>query len=233
MNRILVCDDERDIVKIISVYLKGEGYQVYSAYNGQEALEILEKEKIDLVILDVMMPVKDGIETAIEIREKMIVPIIMLSAKSEETDKILGLNVGADDYVTKPFTPLELLARVKSQLRRYKTLGCKKVNENTTTVERCRGIVIDDRSKTVTVEGEVVKLTPIEYKILLFLMKNKGVVFSSVQIYEACWNEEAAGVDNVVAVHIRHLREKIEIDPKDPRYIKVLWGLGYKFEDIS
>ena len=200
MYNILVCDDDKEIVEAIDIYLSQEGYHILKAYDGVEALNILEKEKVNLLILDVMMPKLDGIRATLKIRETNSVPIIILSAKSEDSDKILGLNIGADDYVTKPFNPLELVARVKSQLRRYNELG------------------------------ELVKLTPIEYNILLLLLKNQGRVFSINQIYESIWNEEAIGADNTVAVHIRHIREKIEINPKDPRYLKVVWGVGYKID---
>ena len=219
MYNILVCDDDREIVEAIEIYLSQEGYNILKAYDGIEALNILEKEKINLLIIDVMMPRLDGIRATLKIREKNSIPIIILSAKSEDADKILGLNVGADDYVTKPFSPLELVARVKSQLRRYNQLGGSG-----------QGLKINDDLKEVTVDGEPVKLTPIEYNILLLLMKNQGRVFSISQIYESIWNEEAIGADNTVAVHIRHIREKIEINPKDPRYLKVVWGVGYKIE---
>ena len=208
-----------------------EGYHVLKAYDGLEALDILEREKVSLLILDVMMPRMDGIRATLKIREKNSIPIIILSAKSEDADKILGLNVGADDYVTKPFNPLELVARVKSQLRRYNQLGGS-VKEDQDEVYEAGGLRINDSLKEVTVDGEPVKLTPIEYNILLLLMKNQGRVFSISQIYESIWNEEAIGADNTVAVHIRHIREKIEINPKDPRYLKVVWGVGYKIEKM-
>ncbi len=228
MNRILVCDDEREIVDAIEIYLMQEGYQVVKAYNGEEALDILKKEEIHLLIMDIMMPGLDGIRTTMKIRENSSIPIIFLSAKSQDADKILGLNIGADDYITKPFNPLELVARVKSQLRRYTQLGNLTV-ENTQ-IYQAGGLVINDDTKEVTVDGEGVKLTPIEYNILLLLVKNQGRVFSIQQIYENIWEEEAIGADNTVAVHIRHIREKIEINPKEPRYLKVVWGVGYKIE---
>lgn len=226
---ILVCDDDKEIVEAIEIYLSQEGYHILKAYDGIEALSVLEKEKIDLLILDVMMPKLDGIRATLKIREKNSIPIIILSAKSEDADKILGLNVGADDYVTKPFSPLELIARVKSQLRRYNQLGGSAQTEQEK-VYQVGGLQINDDLKEVTVDGELVKLTPIEYNILLLLMKNQGRVFSISRIYESIWNEEAIGADNTVAVHIRHIREKIEINPKDPRYLKVVWGVGYKIE---
>ena len=224
---ILVCDDDKEIVDAIEIYLIQEGYKVEKAYDGEQALEILHNKKIDLMVIDVMMPKLDGIRATFQVRKTSSIPIIILSAKTEDADKILGLNVGADDYVTKPFNPLELVARVKSQLRRYTTLSSTAQGETT---YEAGGLVINDDLKKVTVDGEEVKLTPIEYNILLLLMKNKGKVFSISQIYEAIWNEEAIGADNTVAVHIRHIREKIEINPKEPRYLKVVWGVGYKFE---
>ena len=231
MYNILVCDDDKEIVEAIGIYLSQEGYHILKAYDGIEALEVLEKEEVNLLILDVMMPRLDGIRATLKIREKNSIPIIILSAKSEDADKILGLNIGADDYVTKPFNPLELVARVKSQLRRYNQLGGSK-KENEDTVYETGGLRINDDLKEVTVDGEPVKLTPIEYNILLLLMKNQGRVFSINQIYESIWNEDAIGADNTVAVHIRHIREKIEINPKEPRYLKVVWGVGYKIEKI-
>ena len=231
MAKILVCDDDKEIVEAIEIYLMQEGYEVEKAYDGEEAVKLLQKEEVDLLIIDVMMPKLDGIRATLKIREANNMPIIILSAKSEDTDKILGLNVGADDYVTKPFNPLELVARVKSQLRRYTQLGSTAniVNKAVYTVG---GLSINDDLKEVTVDGEVVKLTPIEYNILLLLVKNQGKVFSIDQIYESIWNENAIGVDNTVAVHIRHIREKIEINPKEPRYLKVVWGVGYKIEKL-
>lgn len=229
MYNILVCDDDKEIVEAIDIYQSQEGYHILKAYDGVEALNILEKEKVDLLILDVMMPKLDGIRATLKIRETNSVPIIILSAKSEDSDKILGLNIGADDYVTKPFNPLELVARVKSQLRRYNELGGTS-QEQKEKVYEVGGLRINDDLKEVTVDGELVKLTPIEYNILLLLLKNQGRVFSINQIYESIWNEEAIGADNTVAVHIRHIREKIEINPKDPRYLKVVWGVGYKID---
>lgn len=224
---ILVCDDDKEIVDAIEIYLLQEGYKVEKAYDGEQALEILHNKKIDLMVIDVMMPKLDGIRATFQVRKTSCIPIIILSAKTEDADKILGLNVGADDYVTKPFNPLELVARVKSQLRRYTTLSSSVQGETT---YEAGGLVINDDLKKVTVDGEEVKLTPIEYNILLLLMKNKGKVYSISQIYEEIWNEEAIGADNTVAVHIRHIREKIEINPKEPRYLKVVWGVGYKIE---
>ncbi len=227
---ILVCDDERDIVSAIEIYLSAEGYKIEKAYNGREALAILAQTQVHLVLLDIMMPQMDGITTAAQIRKSSNVPIVFLSAKSESSDKILGLNIGADDYITKPFVPMELVARVRSQLRRYATLGgivkTKDVYEN-------GGILLDDVAKTVTVDGEPVALTPIEYSMLRLFMANPGQVFSIHQIYEQVWNESPIGSENSVAVHIRHLREKIEINPSEPRYIRVVWGLGYKMEKVS
>lgn len=228
MSNILVCDDDKEIVDAIEIYLKNEGYRIFKAYDGEEAIRILHKEDIQLLIMDIMMPKLDGIHATLKIREYSSIPIIILSAKSEDTDKILGLNIGADDYVTKPFNPLELVARVKSNLRRYTTLGNLNIENNE--LFRAGGLCINDNTKEVTVDGENVKLTPIEYNILLLLVKNQGRVFSINQIYESIWNEEAIGADNTVAVHIRHIREKIEIDPKEPRYLKVVWGVGYKIE---
>ena len=232
MAKILVCDDDKEIVEAIEIYLGQEGHQILRAYDGEEALKILETEKdVELLIIDVMMPKLDGIRATLKVREANNIPIIILSAKSEDADKILGLNVGADDYVTKPFNPLELIARVKSQLRRYTQLGSTSGKEREE-VYTIGGLVINDDLKEVTVDGEQVRLTPIEYNILLFLVQNQGKVFSIDQIYENIWNEDAIGVDNTVAVHIRHIREKIEINPKEPRYLKVVWGVGYKIEKI-
>ncbi len=228
-KNILVCDDDKEIVEAIEIYLAQEGYNVLKAYDGEEALKILRKEQVDLLVIDVMMPRLDGIRATLKIREENSLPIIILSAKSEDADKILGLNVGADDYVTKPFNPLELVARVKSQIRRYTKLGST-VTNSSSSVYTVGGLTIEDDLKEVTVDGETVKLTPIEYNILLLLVKNQGKVFSINQIYENIWNEDAIGADNTVAVHIRHIREKIEINPKEPRYLKVVWGVGYKFE---
>lgn len=231
MYNVLVCDDDREIVEAIEIYLSQEGYKVLKAYDGEEALKVLDREKVDLLIIDVMMPKLDGIRATLKIREKKNMPIIILSAKSEDADKILGLNVGADDYMTKPFNPLELTARVKSQLRRYTQLGST-IYKSNQAVYAVGGLSIDDEQKEVTVDGEPVRLTPIEYNILLLLVKNQGKVFSIDQIYESIWNEDAIGVDNTVAVHIRHIREKIEINPKEPRYLKVVWGVGYKIEKL-
>ena len=231
MYNVLVCDDDREIVEAIEIYLSQEGYKVLKAYDGEEALKVLDREKVDLLIIDVMMPKLDGIRATLKIREKKNMPIIILSAKSEDADKILGLKVGADDYMTKPFNPLELTARVKSQLRRYTQLGST-IDKSNQAVYAVGGLSIDDEQKEVTVDGEPVRLTPIEYNILLLLVKNQGKVFSIDQIYESIWNEDAIGVDNTVAVHIRHIREKIEINPKEPRYLKVVWGVGYKIEKL-
>ena len=231
MYNVLVCDDDREIVEAIEIYLSQEGYKVLKAYDGEEALKVLDREKVDLLIIDVMMPKLDGIRATLKIREKKNMPIIILSAKSEDADKILGLNVGADDYMTKPFNPLELTARVKSQLRRYTQLGST-IDKSNQAVYAVGGLSIDDEQKEVTVDGEPVRLTPIEYNILLLLVKNQGKVFSIDQIYESIWNEDAIGVDNTLAVHIRHIREKIEINPKEPRYLKVVWGVGYKIEKL-
>ena len=232
MAKILVCDDDKDIVEAIYIYLTQEGYEVLKAYDGDEAIKVLKRNEVDLLIMDVMMPRLDGIRATLKIRENMSLSIIILSAKSEDADKILGLNIGADDYITKPFNPLELVARVKSQLRRYTQLGSTARSDNQSEF-RTGGLVIRDDLKEVTVDGEKVKLTPIEYNILLLLVKNQGKVFSINQIYENIWNEEAIGADNTVAVHIRHIREKIEINPKEPRYLKVVWGVGYKVEKIG
>ena len=230
MQKILVCDDDKQIVEAISIYLTGEGYQVIKAVDGYDVLKILEKENVDLIILDVMMPGLDGIRTTLKIREKSSIPIIILSAKGEDTDKILGLNIGADDYITKPFNPLEMVARVKSQLRRYTQLGNMNEQSKGEAIYSCGGLVINDDTKEVSVDGELVKLTPIEYNILLLLVRNAGKVFSIDEIYTSIWNEEAIGADNTVAVHIRHIREKIEINSRKPKYLKVVWGVGYKIE---
>ena len=234
MYNILVCDDEKEIVEAIEIYLMQEGYTVFKAYNGKEALEILKNEEIHLIILDLMMPELDGIHTTMEIRKESSIPIIILSAKSQDADKILGLNIGADDYVTKPFNPLELVARVKSALRRYTTLGARNSEqEEPERIYRTGGLMVNDDRKEVTVDGESVRLTRIEYNILLLLIQNKGKVFSIDQIYEKIWKEEAFFADNTVTVHIRHIREQIEIDPKNPKYLKVMWGVGYKIESID
>lgn len=229
MFKILVCDDDKEIVEAIEIYLTQEGYEVLKAYDGEEAIQTLKKEHVDLLIMDVMMPRLDGIRATLKIREENSLPIIILSAKSEDADKILGLNIGADDYVTKPFNPLELVARAKSQLRRYTQLGST-VQDEKKEVYEVGGLSINDELKEVTVDGESVRLTPIEYNILLLLVKNQGKVFSIDQIYENIWNEEAIAADNTVAVHIRHIREKIEINPREPKYLKVVWGVGYKIE---
>ena len=231
MANILVCDDDREIVDAIDIYLKNEGFSVLKAYDGQQAVDILKTEEVHLLVIDIMMPKLDGIRATLKIRETSSIPIIILSAKSEDADKILGLNIGADDYVTKPFNPLELVARVKSNLRRYTTLGSLEQAESSH-IYQVGGLKMNDDTKEVEVDGEQVKLTPIEYNILLLLVKNQGKVFSINQIYENIWNEDAIGVDNTVAVHIRHIREKIEINPKEPRYLKVVWGVGYKIEKL-
>ena len=231
MFNILVCDDDKEIVDAIDIYLSQEGYHILKAYDGLQAIDIMKKEEVHLILLDIMMTNLDGILATRKIRETSSVPIIMLSAKSEDVDKILGLNIGADDYITKPFNPLELIARVKSQLRRYTQLG-NLATEEKEAVYVCGGLVVNDDLKTVTVDGEPVKLTPIEYNILVLLIKNQGKVFSIEQIYEIIWNEEAIGADNTVAVHIRHIREKIEINPREPRYLIVVWGIGYKIEKM-
>ena len=230
MQNILVCDDDKQIVEAIDINLTGEGYHVIKAYDGFEALKILENTPVDLMIVDVMMPGLDGIRTTLKVRETSSIPIIILSAKSEDNDKILGLNIGADDYITKPFNPLELVARVKSHIRRYTQLGNMNQQQAGEQIYKCGGLTINDDNKEVQVDGETIKLTPIEYNILLLLVKNAGKVFSIDEIYEQIWNEEAIGADNTVAVHIRHIREKIEINPREPRYLKVVWGVGYKIE---
>ncbi|NLB34011.1 MAG: response regulator transcription factor [Tissierellia bacterium] len=229
---ILVCDDDKEIVEAIEAYLRSEGYNVLKSYTGKEAIEIVEKNDVHLIIMDIMMPEMDGIKATTNIREIKNIPVIMLSAKSEETDIILGLNMGADDYISKPFNPLELIARVKSHLRRYTALGGASEMEKDN-IYAAGNLMIDDERKEVTVDGELVKLTPVEYKILLLLTKNKGAVYSIDQIYENVWNEPSFNPENTVAVHIRRIREKIEIDPKNPRYLKVVWGVGYKVEDIQ
>lgn len=226
---ILVCDDDKEILEAITIYLQNEGYTVLKATNGLDALQIIEDNTIHLIIMDIMMPKLDGMRATLKIRESNNIPVIMLSAKSEDTDKIIGLNMGADDYITKPFNPLELIARVKSQLRRYTTLGSLETKIN---VFRTGGLEIDDESKCVTVDGEEVKLTPVQYKILKLLTANAGRVFSIDDIYEKVWNENAVSPENTVAVHIRKIREKIEINPREPKYLKVVWGIGYKVEKI-
>ncbi len=230
MSNILVCDDDKSIVDAISIYLTQEGYKVYEAYDGEEALKILKNEDIQLLIIDIMMPKLDGIHATLKIRETSSIPIIILSAKSEDADKILGLNIGADDYITKPFNPLELVARVKSALRRYTSLGS--ISSEESNIYSTGSLVVNDDTKQVFVDDEEVKLTPIEFNILKLLVSNAGRVYSSDQIYENIWNEEAFGSENIVAVHIRHIREKIEIDPKNPRFVKVVWGIGYKAEKM-
>lgn len=225
MVNICVCDDDKDIVEVIAHYLKEEGYQSFKCFNGQEVLTLLDNEHIDLLIIDIMMPLLDGLSTVMKLRQKHNLPVIFLSAKSEETDKILGLNIGADDYVTKPFSPQELMARVRSQLRRSKTMIVPKENEL-----MVGNIILNDETKKVTVDAEEVALTPLEYQILKLLMSKPGRVYSSSQIYEIVWNDEGFDVANTIAVHIRHIREKIEIDPKNPRYLKIVWGVGYKIE---
>ena len=234
MYNILVCDDDKEIVKAIEIYLSREGYNVLKAYNGMEALEVLKKnDNIQLIILDIMMPKLDGIETANIIRKHKSIPIIMLSAKSEDYDKISGLNNGADDYVTKPFNPLELIARVNSQIRRYTSLGSMVKKQEDSNIYKSGDLVINDATKVVEVDGKEVKLTPTEYNILKFLTKNKGIVYSIEQIYENVWEEESYGAENIIAVHIRHIREKIEINPREPKYLKVIWGIGYKIEKLD
>ena len=227
MYNVLVCDDEKDIVSALRIYLTSEGYNVYEACNGKEAVEVVESEDIHLVLMDIMMPVMDGIQAMVKIREKSNVPVILLTAKGEDTDKVLGLTVGADDYVTKPFNPVELQARVKSQLRRYMLLGS---GNQSVGKARMGGIEIDDKAKEVTLDGEKVNLTRTEYDILKLLMNHPGEVFSPNQIYEKVWKDNPFGTENTVAVHIRHLREKIEYNPQEPRYLKVVWGRGYKME---
>lgn len=227
MYNILVCDDEKDIVSALGIYLKSEGYAVFEAYNGKEALALIGREEIHLVLLDLMMPVMDGMSAMVEIRKKSNVPVILLTARSEDMDKVLGLNVGADDYVTKPFHPVELMARVRSQLRRYMQLGGTVAKKERFALG---GIELDDAAKEVTLDGEAVALTRTEYDILKLLMEHPGRVFSPREIYEAVWKDVSLGTENTVAVHIRHLREKIEYNPAEPRYLKVVWGRGYKME---
>ena len=222
---VLITDDDKEIVQSTSIFLKGEGYNVFKAYNGIEALEIIMENEIHLMLLDIMMPDMDGISTLMKLREKKNIPVIMISAKSQDTDKILGLTAGADDYITKPFNPSELMARVKSQLRRYTVLGSIEKKEDVITNG---GLEIDTKAKTVFVDGEEIKLTKIEYKIVELLMQNIGTVFSNDEIYKRVWNEDSFITDNTIAVHIRHIREKIEINPKEPKYLQVVWGIGYK-----
>ncbi len=227
MYNILICDDDTDIVAALKIYLSSEDYRLFTAFTGREAIDVVRREEIHLILMDIMMPELDGIAATAKLREHYNIPIILLTAKSEDTDKVLGLNIGADDYITKPFNPIEVLARVRSQLRRYTNLGgmVKKPDHYV-----IGGIDLDDESKTVTVDGELVALTPIEHSILKLLMSSPGRVYSSAQIYELVWNESAIGAESAVAVHIRHLREKIEINPSEPRYLKVVWGLGYKMD---
>ena len=231
MYNVLICDDQPEIVNALKIYLTPEGYGLFEAKDGAEALEIVKSRDIHLVLLDIMMPNMDGITATAKIREFSNVPILLLTAKSETEDKVLGLNVGADDYITKPFVPVEVLARVRSHLRRYDRLGAKPMEDSGTIT--IGGIVLDDRAKTVAVDGEDVSLTPIEYEILKLLMENPGKVYSTRSIYETVWQENPYGSENAVAVHIRHLREKIEINPSEPRYIKVVWGRGYKMEVLK
>ena len=226
MNNILICDDEKDIVSALRICLAAEGYEIFEAYNGIQALEIIKANDIHLVLLDIMMPEMDGISTLAKIRERYNMPVLFISAKSEDADKILGLNIGADDYITKPFNIIEVVARVKSNLRRYMRLGS---NVSSSRIE-IRGLCLDDNEKTVAVDGEEINLTPTEYEILKLLMQSPGKVFSPREIYERVWKETLLGSENTVAVHIRHLREKLEINPADPRYIKVVWGQGYKIQ---
>lgn len=232
MYTILICDDDRDIVAALKIYLTAEGYRTLEAYNGREALDIISRETVHLALLDIMMPGLDGLAATAALREKSNIPVILLTAKSEDTDKVLGLSIGADDYVTKPFNPMEVIARVRSQLRRYTMLGGMSGIEKKPSVISIDGVEIDDDAKTVTLDGEPVNLTPIEYSILKLLMENAGKVFSIDQIYERVWNELSFAPENTVSVHIRRIREKIEINPKEPRYLKVVWGIGYKIEKI-
>ena len=227
MYNILICDDEKDIVNALKIYLRDENYTLFEAFDGKQALRIMDEQDIHLVLLDIMMPELDGISAMVKMREKSNVPIILLTAKSEDTDKVLGLTVGADDYVTKPFNPIEVAARVKSQLRRYMQLGSGKIKPD---ILRIGGIELDDNDEVVTLNGEAVALTPTEYEILKLLMQNVGQVFSPREIYSKIWNDPPYGSENTVAVHIRHLREKLEINPAEPRYLKVVWGQGYKCE---
>lgn len=232
MYNILVVDDDKEIVGAIEIYLKKEGYNIIKAYNGNQALEKIKEKVIHLVILDIMMPEKDGLETLEEIRKEKSIPVILLSAKSEDYDKIGGLNLGADDYITKPFNPLELIARVNSNLRRYVKLGSIEKKESSKTYKTGQ-LIINDETKEVTVDGKEVKLTATEFNILKFLLQNKGKVYSILEIYENVWNEKGYGAENIIAVHIRHIREKIEINPKEPKYLKVIWGVGYKVENMG
>ena len=227
MYNILICDDERDIVAALKIYLEAEGYTTFAAFDGREALDVLRREKIHLVLMDVMMPALDGIAATAKLREESNVPVILLTAKSEDTDKVLGLNVGADDYVTKPFNPVELCARVRSQLRRYMQLGGGKADDGTLTIG---AVSLDEKAKEIRRDGEAIALTPTEYEILRFLMRHAGEVFSPRELYRRVWNGEPYGAENTVSVHIRHIREKLEVDPAEPRWIKAVWGQGYKFE---
>ncbi len=230
---ILVCDDDKEIASAVDIYLTAEGYTVLQAHDGLEAIQAVESHpEIQLILMDIMMPRLDGVRATMKVRESRNVPIIMLSAKSEDNDKILGLNIGADDYITKPFNPMELIARVKSQLRRFHNFGISPAPSDNGEKMVNGGLELDDGAKRVMVDGQEVSLTPVEYKIVKYLLENRGLVFSSSQIYESVWNEPSYGADNIVAVHIRHIREKIEINPKDPRYIKVIWGHGYKMEKL-
>ena len=232
MYNILVVDDDKEIVKAIEIYLGKENYKIYKAYDGEQALEQIKNNDIKLVILDIMMPNKDGIETLQELRKSKNIPVIMLSAKSEDVDKINGLNIGADDYVTKPFNPVELIARVNALIRRYTQFGAIEETQGKAIIKNGE-LIINDDLKKVTVDGKDVKLTPTEYNILKFLTQNKGKVFSIEEIYTNVWDDECYAADNVIAVHIRHIREKIEINPKEPKYLKVIWGIGYKIENIG
>ena len=232
MHNILVCDDDRDIVAALKIYLSGGEYRVFEAYNGAEAVEAVRKNDIHLVLMDIMMPELDGIAATAAIRRESNAPIILLTAKSESSDKVLGLNVGADDYITKPFDPVEVLARVKSQLRRYTLLGAKPEIAPERGIYTVGGVTLNEDAKSVTVDGESVSLTPLEFNILQLLIRSPGRIYSSSQIYELVWNENSLGAETSVAVHIRHLRQKIEINPSEPRYLKVVWGLGYKMEDL-
>ena len=227
MYNILICDDEKDIVAALKIYLEAEGYTTFAAHDGREALDVLRREKIHLVLMDVMMPALDGIAATAKLREESNVPVILLTAKSEDTDKVLGLNIGADDYVTKPFNPVELCARVRSQLRRYMQLGGGKEDDSTLTIGP---VCLDEKAKEVRRDGETIALTPTEYEILRFLMRHAGEVFSPRELYRRVWNGEPYGAENTVSVHIRHIREKLEIDPAEPRFLKAVWGQGYKFE---
>lgn len=232
MYQILVCDDDKEIVNAIEIYLSKEGYRILKAYNGKKALKLLETNEVHLIILDVMMPEIDGIHALEKIRKEKAIPVIMLSAKSEDYDKIQGLNMGADDYMTKPFNPMELIARVNSHIRRYTMFGCLPKPQEGHIIYQTGGLRLDDSTKQVMIDEKEVKLTATEYRILRFLLKNKGKVFSIQQIYENVWEDEAYSAENIIAVHIRHIREKIEINPKEPQYLKVIWGIGYKLEEF-